>query len=107
MCRSYMMKPNFMTAIAVLFFMAQMSTSQAQTPAKHFNFDPQAGNSEFMATGHPGSFKIKGKGEGPSGSIDVEGTHVTGILTLKLDSFDTGMKMRNEHMKTKYLQTDK
>lgn len=75
--------------------------------AAHFEFSSSAGSSDFVATGRPGSFKIKGVGAGPTGRLEVRGNHVRGVLTLDLNSFDTGMKMRNEHMKTKYLQTDR
>lgn len=95
---------TFTALLAVAFISC---TAFAQGTATRFEFVPAKGSSDFLATGRPGSFKIKGKGGGPAGQLVVQGNHVKGAMTLDLNSFDTGMKMRNEHMKTKYLQTDK
>jgi polyisoprenoid-binding protein YceI len=68
---------------------------------------PAKGDVQIEATGRPAMVKIKGKGEGPTGSLKVAGTNVTGDITFTLDSLDTGIDLRNEHMKEKYLETKK
>ena len=62
---------------------------------------------EFKATGNPSAFNIIGKGEGPKGLIKIEGSNFTGNLSFALDTLDTEIELRNEHMKKKYLETGK
>lgn len=66
-----------------------------------------SGAVEFNAIGRPSMLKIRGKGGAPKGSLAIEGTAATGALTFDLESLDTGLKLRNEHMKQKYLETSK
>ena len=65
------------------------------------------GNIEFIAIGKPTALKIHGKGEAAKGTLKLEGNALSGKLDFDLDSLDTGLKLRNEHMKKKYLETDK
>ena len=62
---------------------------------------------EFKAIGNPSAFNIIGKGEGPKGLIKIEGSNFTGNLSFALDTLDTDIELRNEHMKKKYLETGK
>jgi polyisoprenoid-binding protein YceI len=61
----------------------------------------------FIAIGRPSAIKIHGKGPAPEGQLHVKGKEVTGSLSFDLNSLDTGIGLRNRHMKEKYLQTDK
>ncbi len=65
------------------------------------------GKAEFIAVGNPGFLKIHGKGEGPSGQLQIEGKKIGGLLELDLSKLDTGMDLRNQHMKEKYLEVEK
>lgn len=69
--------------------------------------DQGNGSVEFNAVGRPSAIKIKGKGTNAKGTLTLEGNRVSGIAIFALDSLDTGIKLRNEHMKTKYLETEK
>lgn len=69
-------------------------------------FQQDRGKVSILAIGNPSALKIKGEGSGPVGSIDLSSLELKGELEFNLDSLDTGMKLRNEHMKKKYLQTD-
>lgn len=68
---------------------------------------------EFFAVGRPSAIKIHGTAKETNGEKPVRGTlkldslSVSGTAKIKLDAFDTGMDMRNRHMKEKYLQTQK
>lgn len=62
------------------------------------------GTVETLAVGKPTFIKIRGKGEPPKGELRVEGKKVTGHLEFQVASLDTGIEMRNEHMREKYLQ---
>lgn len=66
---------------------------------------------EFLAVGTPSAIKIRGKvkEEKPAvnGVLRLEGTEVKGSAVVLLDEFDTGIELRNRHMKEKYLETAK
>lgn len=68
---------------------------------------------EFLAVGRPSAIKIhgvakEGNGEKPvRGTLKLDGLSVAGTAKLKLDTFDTGMDLRNRHMREKYLETQK
>jgi polyisoprenoid-binding protein YceI len=63
---------------------------------------------EFLAVGQPSAIKIRGKLKDTAtvtGTLNVRPDSVTGEATLPLDALDTGMELRNRHMKEKYLET--
>ncbi len=65
---------------------------------------------DFLAVGQPSALKIAGKlapGSAMSGKLEVAKNELSGVATIKLDSFDTGIDLRNRHMKEKYLETAK
>jgi polyisoprenoid-binding protein YceI len=75
-------------------------------------FTQKDGKIEFFAIGKPSMLKIHGASDADQGKIqiatDASGAHsLTGAFAVKLDSFDTGMDMRNKHMKEKTFQIDK
>jgi polyisoprenoid-binding protein YceI len=69
------------------------------------DFDRATGSLEFRAVGRPSALKIVGKAGPPRGKLEIEKDRLTGSLTIDLDSLDTGVELRNHHMKEKYLQT--
>jgi polyisoprenoid-binding protein YceI len=71
------------------------------------SLDANSGNVEFDATGHPSALRIVGKGKAPAGSFDVNHQNVSGKATFDLTSLQTGISMRDEHMKNKYLEVAK
>ncbi len=74
---------------------------------------PKAGSGEvkFTATASPGALTINGKSETPTGTLDIaeDGSKidVSGSLKIKLDTFSTGIALRDSHMKGKYLEAEK
>ena len=78
------------------------------TPAKWLlNVDKGMGEVLFDAVGRPSALKIHGKGIAPRGQIVIEDGLASGDLVFDLETLDTGIKLRNEHMKQKYLETSK
>lgn len=76
--------------------------------------DKKQGKIQFTAIGNPSSLRIIGSGEGPAGSFSIrrrpgaqqgQQVEITGELTADLSSFETGLRLRDRHMKEKYLQT--
>ncbi|MCB9254848.1 MAG: YceI family protein [Bdellovibrionaceae bacterium] len=64
---------------------------------------------EFLAVGQPSALKIRGKLEKDklSGSCSLENKQLSCTGKIPLDSLDTGISLRNQHMKEKYLETAK
>lgn len=63
-----------------------------------------SGSVNFLAVGRPSMLKIHGKAPGPEAKLRVDGGKLSGTATFKLDQLDTGIALRNEHMKN-YLKT--
>ena len=62
---------------------------------------------EILALGRPSFVKIQGTGSAPTGQIYLDGDKVKGEFEFDLGSLDTGIQMRNEHMKNKYLEVER
>ncbi len=70
----------------------------------------ESGTVTFLATGKPGFLRIHGQGAKPTGqfSMDAAKSRLTGgEVKVALDSFDTGISLRDRHMKEKYRETAK
>src|SRR4029450_12304928 len=57
-----------------------------------------AGSVEFVATGWPSALEVHGKGSGPAGALTV---------TADLASLQTGISLRDRHLKEEYLHVDR
>ncbi|MGZ3787341.1 MAG: YceI family protein [Bacteriovorax sp.] len=64
-----------------------------------------AGETNFLAVGRPAMIKIKGKAPAPVTKVKIENNKMSILANLNLNNFDTGIGLRDEHMKEKYLQT--
>lgn len=69
------------------------------------------GKIEFTAVGRPSAIKINGHGPGPEGDVALsksdKGYRLSGEARFDLDALETGIGMRDRHMKEKYLETGK
>ncbi len=64
----------------------------------------RSGSVSFLAKGNPGFMKIEGKGpEGMRGVLDGQ----RGKFIFPLKNLETGIDLRDEHMKEKYLEVEK
>lgn len=70
-------------------------------------FDSASGRTEFVAIGHPSALKIHGRGPGPVGEIQLLKGQGSGKFTFDLSALETGIGLRDRHMKEKYLEIDK
>lgn len=59
----------------------------------------------FEAVGRPSLLKIKGEGSPVTGHLQLDGDKVSGRFEVDVDRFDTGIDLRNRHMKENYLKT--
>jgi polyisoprenoid-binding protein YceI len=95
---SLVQNPLVLAAFSILTIhgLAQASTLnlKAETPA------PQV---EFQAVGRPSALKIRGRGDKLTASLSLEQSKLKGAVEFELGSLDTGMGLRDRHMKEKYL----
>lgn len=91
------MKIIFLTCF---FLLSSLSSASTET----FNV---SGKSEFIATGRPAFIKIDGTGTGLTGSLKVTDDLVSGQASFPLSTLDTGISMRDRHMKEEYLEVQK
>ncbi len=64
-------------------------------------------NIEFSAIGKPSFLKIKGHGSKGLVQLQIEKNKVHGFVTFKMSSLETGIELRDKHMKDKYLEISK
>jgi polyisoprenoid-binding protein YceI len=65
------------------------------------------GKLEFHAVGRPSMIKVNGEGKGPQGSLQIFENKVSGDLAFDVTSLTSGISLRDEHMKDKYLEVQK
>lgn len=88
--------------LAFVSVLIPLSASASTVTAK-----PEQGKLEFHAVGRPSMIKINGEGPGPAGTLTVKENKVTGDLTFDMTKISSGISMRDEHMKEKYLEVQK
>jgi polyisoprenoid-binding protein YceI len=96
---------TYRMAVIPAFVCGILSSAAFAAPEQALNVT--GGSVSFLAVGRPSAIKIRGNGSAPQGDIHVAGKDITGELTFALDSLNTGIDLRDHHMKEKYLQTDK
>lgn len=99
MINSNVFKTNFIIFITVCF-------CAISSPAG-YTFKSSNGHVSFLAIGRPSAIKIRGQGSGPQGSLAEKNGTLSGELTFDLNSLETGIEMRDHHMKEKYLEVSK
>ncbi len=69
-------------------------------------FETQGGAVEALVIGKPSLLKILAKGEPPRGRLTVEGAKVEGTFEFELTSLNSGIELRDDHMKNRYLKVN-
>lgn len=84
----------------LLIALLSPALSQAAIPLKA---NPD-GSVNFLAVGKPSALKIHGKAAGPEAKLNLDGTKLTGSAEFDMNNLTTGINLRDQHMKEKYLQ---
>jgi polyisoprenoid-binding protein YceI len=98
---------NVITRKATLAIVSVLAIGSMAQAADQWVLNLSGGKVDFHAIGKPKMLKIHGKGGSPKGAFAVNDGKVTGKAVFDLNSLDTGIDMRNSHMKEKYLETNK
>ncbi len=73
--------------------------------AKKYSFKPEKGKVSFTTKGWPNLINIKGEADGFKGVLEeTMENKVSGKLSFALDKLKTGIELRDDHMKNKYLE---
>lgn len=91
------MKNLLLLITLILFFQSGILNAATMNISKS--------NVEFVAKGFPSFLKIKGKSQKLVGSLEKNDEMLSGQITLDLNTLDTGIELRDEHMKKNYLNT--
>jgi hypothetical protein len=67
----------------------------------------QSSKVEWVAVGNPGFLKIESKNGTLTGTMSVEDGTITGSFHTSVKDFKTGIRLRDNHMHDKYLESKK
>jgi polyisoprenoid-binding protein YceI len=84
----------------------QQALPSSPQALKKINFNSAAGKINFTAIGRPAMIKILGTGPGPQGEITYDQATISGTFTFQLSQLNTGIELRDDHMKNKYLEIE-
>jgi polyisoprenoid-binding protein YceI len=99
------MKSRYLTLFVCSFLLNSWNMKALADVNKDIDLGKGESRVEFLAIGKPSAIKIRGKGGPLQGHVGVDGNSVSGQIDFDLNSLDTGIGLRNTHMKEKYLQT--
>ncbi len=91
------------TILSLLTFTMLTSAYAAQVDFK----STSSGKLNFEAVGKPAMIKIKGESAAPKTVLTLNNGKASLESLLDLEQLDTGIDLRDEHMKEKYLETKK
>jgi polyisoprenoid-binding protein YceI len=69
--------------------------------------DPLNSTTSFVAIGRPAMLRIHGESKNLKSHLDLEKQILNGELSMPLADFKTGIELRDEHMKKKYLEIER
>jgi polyisoprenoid-binding protein YceI len=103
-----MNSPKNLSILQLVGVGALLISLPAAADVAKVDFDHATGSLAFHAVGHPSAIKINGTGACPKGTLSIGADgKIAGELTLDIASLDTGISMRTNHMKEKYLEVEK
>ncbi len=96
------------TNFLALALMTSALATQAFSKPAQLSFTSDKGKVTFKAVGNPSALVINGEGKGPDGKLKITSDKVVeGDLRFDLKTLETGLGLRDRHMKNKYLEVEK
>lgn len=94
--------------VLILLLFTALPTSLVQAHIQKLEFHENKGRMSALAIGMPSFLKVNVSGTGPYGELIVgEDKLVSGTLKLNFSKLDTGIGLRDSHLKNKYLEVAK
>jgi polyisoprenoid-binding protein YceI len=105
----YMISQGMFAKRSIAAFTMTLLTTGVCNAADQWIVDLNKGSGQvsFHAVGKPKMLNIHGKGAKASGQFLITAGKVQGKASFDLKTLDTGIEMRNSHMKEKYLEVGK
>jgi len=107
------MKNSFRAGLVLFLasFVSHSAVTQAALPSGTYTIESAASQVTFLTIGRPSLIKIKGVGASVTGGCKIvdqaTSQEMTGEAEFDLSSLKTGIKLRDSHMKDKYLEVAK
>lgn len=103
------MKKNIILALTILLSIFAEAATDVKPPetTKTIDLSSQESKVEFLAVGKPSMLKINGTGGKLKGHVRFTNLIVDADCTVPLEGITTGIGLRDEHMKNKYLEIAK
>ncbi len=100
---------NILIALTILLSVfAEVSADvKSVETTKTIDLSSQESKVEFLAVGKPSLLKINGTGGKLKGQVQFKNLTVSADCTVALEGITTGIGLRDEHMKNKYLEISK
>ncbi len=100
-------RPHARAALALLLTLAWHALADPGTPAARFDVDLTRASSrvEFEAAAWPTALLVHGAAERLEGRFEAVDGVVSGRAELALETFETGIALRDRHMRETYLET--
>lgn len=96
-----------LNSILIMFFICQTVNAVETT----YSVKKNNGSVKFFAIGNPSAIRINGTGTAPEGNLAIDSSDkassIKGNFEFDLNSLNTGIEMRDSHMKENYLETGK
>ncbi len=83
----------------IILFVLSLNVALGAT----YELKPASESVRFRAKGVPSFIAIEGSGSGLEGVIEQVGNMIRGELVFELSSVTTGIELRDDHLKNKYL----
>lgn len=93
---------------SLMLLMLSFSADPVKADDTSVYLDRNSSFVEFKAVGNPSALVILGKGAGIDGELKFSsGGHVDGKAILDLTTLNTGIGLRDSHLKNKYLEVER
>lgn len=111
MARKTIKRKNYIAwrLVGVAVLAAALLSPRTSLPGEKraWNLESATGKTVFRAVGRPSLLRVKGTAHAPKGRAFLEKDSLSGIFVIELKDFDTGISLRNTHMREKYLEVSK
>lgn len=94
---------NSPSKLIILFALLKINFAAASS----MQLQMLSSQTQFIAIGKPAMLRIKGEATNLNSLLQVENNFISGELQLELRNLQTGIEIRDSHMKEKYLEVGK
>lgn len=98
---------NFLICLILISTTTFAAPDKVVISSKSYDLSKQESQVEFWAVGRPSLLKINGTGGKLTGKVDFNGSQGSGEFIVPLEPITTGISLRDDHMKKKYLEIEK